>query len=68
LREEKIETAFENSLGIVAGEDNDCHICCCFHDHKPGCLWVLYESKYGKDKAHELHTANCMCFKYSKGD
>ena len=58
--------AFENSLGAVAGsEQNDCKVCCCMHDHNKECLWWIYREKYGDEKAHQLHTANCKCFKKS---
>ena len=66
LQEQQVDDAFKNSIGIVAGEANDCHVCCCFHGHKEGCLWVLYEKMHGKEKAHELHTVQCSCYKYSK--
>jgi hypothetical protein len=58
LKEETIEMAFEKSIGVVAGSDeNDCKVCCCMHAHKDDCLWLRYRDKFGEDKAHELHTA-----------
>ena len=58
--------AFEKSIGVVAGSDeNDCKVCCCMHAHKDDCLWLRYRDKFGEDKAHELHTAGCKCFKKS---
>ena len=38
------------------------------HEHKKDCLWWLYREAYGEEKAHELHTAKCQCFKLSRKD
>ena len=37
----------------------------CMHGHKKECLWSIYREKYGEEKAHDLHSAKCLCFKQS---
>ena len=43
-------------------KEEDTAICCCFHDHKPGCNWEKFKEKYKEERACELHTVNCLCY------
>ena len=51
---------------VRAMKEEDAAICCCLHDHKTGCLWKIFEGKYGHKAAHNLHTANCLCYDPTK--
>jgi hypothetical protein len=55
--------SYEMGINNVSGmKEKDVAICCCFHDHKSGCSWKLYEKKCGNERAHELHVTKCLCY------
>lgn len=55
--------SYEMGINNVSGmKEKDVAICCCFHEHKSGCNWEMYEKQNGKPKAHELHTSLCLCY------
>jgi hypothetical protein len=38
-----------------------CKSCCCAHTHSSSCKWQKYATKFGYEKAHNLHSGKCNC-------
>ena len=67
LEGNKASEAFGTAINNVKSmKPADVAVCCCEHKHKPGCLWKIYEERVDNQKAHELHTAHCLCFESIK--
>ena len=58
-----IEKAFENTKKmIVASEKNKLQSCCCAHEHKENCVWLMYLKATNDSKAaHDMHMPKCAC-------